>query len=72
MKVNITLELRDKEQAHYFEKYLRNMFVNGEVIDFINLPGTKELYKTDPIFKKLVKNVKDAQRVKNEYINKMN
>ena len=72
MRVNITLEVKDKEQAHHLEKYLRYNMFPDKVVDFINLPDTKELYETDPIFRKLVKNVKDAKRVKNEYINKMN
>ena len=70
--VNITLKLRNAEQAHFLEIYLRDKMFPNQVVDFINLPDTKELYENDPIFKKLVKNVKDAQRVKNEYVNKMN
>ena len=70
--VNITIELRDKQQAHDFEKYLREHILSEHNINFTNLPDTKELYETDSYFKKLVKNVKDAQRIRNEYINTHN
>jgi hypothetical protein len=33
---------------------------------------TDELYKNDPIFKKLVHNVKISTKLRDEYINKMN
>ena len=70
--VNITIELRDKQQAHDFEKYLKNNMLVGYNISFTNLPDTKELYETDKYFKKLVKNVKDANKIKNDYINENN
>lgn len=34
------------------------------------LPNTQTIYDTDEVFKKLVKNVKNAQRQRDEYINK--
>ena len=71
MKVNITLELKDKEQAHHLENYLRNNMFPDKVVSFINLPNTDSL-KDDPIYKKLYKNVKDAKNRLYEYITKMN
>ena len=68
IKINITLEI-EKEELNNLEDVLRNRY---NVIDLSILPDTKELYNNDPIFKKLVKAVRDAQRVKNDYINEHN
>ena len=68
IKINITLEI-EKEELNTLEDVLRNRY---NVIDLSILPDTKELYNNDPIFKKLVKAVRDAQRVKNDYINEHN
>lgn len=70
-KIAIVIELRDAEQSHHFEKYIREMFPNG-VISYSNIPGTSELYESNTTFKKLVKNVKTAQRIRDEFINKHN
>ena len=67
--VNITIELRDAQQSHDFEKYLRDHMLPEYTINYTNLPDTKKLYEDDKHFKKLVKNVKDANRIKNDYIN---
>ena len=69
MIVNITIELRDSQQSHDFEIYLRNHMFPEYNISYTNLPDTKKLYEDDKHFKKLVKNVKDANRIKNDYIN---
>ena len=66
--VSVLLKLKDKEQSHYFEKYLRQMYFDGEVISYANLPDTEEKYKTDPVFKKLVDNVRKAKRERDNYI----
>ena len=54
---------------HSFESYLRE---NMEVIDFKILPSTEKLYKEDSHFKKLVKEVSKAQRIRDVYINDHN
>lgn len=66
--INITLKI-DPTEILSFEDVLRNRY---EVISFKHLPNTEKLYETDPLFKRMVKNVKDAQRVRDEYINNMN
>jgi len=65
--VSILLKLRDKKQSHYFEKYLRQMFYDGEVISYENLPNTDHL-KDDPVYKKLVANAKKVKRERDNYI----
>jgi len=71
--VSIVLKLRDSEQSHYLEKYLReSMFTDGEVISYANLPNTEKLYESSTTFKKLVKGVKDAQRLRDNYIHENN
>jgi hypothetical protein len=64
-KLNITLEL-DHFEAPSFESWLRN---NVKVLDFIVVPDTSDLYKNDPVFKKLSKCVKDAKKARDRYYN---
>lgn len=64
-KVNVTLNI-ESEQILNFENWLRQ---NTDVIDFKIIPDTKELYEKDEHFKKLVKAVKDAQLIRDRYIN---
>jgi hypothetical protein len=64
-KLNITIEIDDYENP-YFERWLRN---NLNVLDFMVVPDTSELYKTDPVFKKLSKCVKDAKKARDRYYN---
>ena len=61
--LNITLKI-DKHSVIDFENWLRN---NLEVISFNHIRDTNNLYKEDDTFKKLVKNVKDAVKVKDVY-----
>jgi len=63
--LNITLKIEDHEIIP-FESWLREQL---EVIDFKILPDTEQLYLTDNTFKKLVKEVKKAQRLRDVYIN---
>jgi len=70
--VSIVLKLKDKQQSHYFEKHLRNMFFNGEVISYADLPDTDKLYESSEHFKTLIKGVKKAQRLRDDYIQKHN
>jgi hypothetical protein len=68
--VSIVLKLRDAEQSHYFEKYIREMYFDGEVISYSNLPDTQEMYENNPAFKKLVKAEKKAKKAKADFIHK--
>tara|TARA_R110000851_G_scaffold257058_1_gene409566 strand:- start:219 stop:437 length:219 start_codon:yes stop_codon:yes gene_type:complete len=68
--VNITIELKDAQQSHDFEKYLRGHMLPEYKIDFVNLRNTKQLYEDDKYFRKLVKNAKEANKIKNDYIYK--
>lgn len=65
MTVNLTIEL-SPEKINSFENWLRNTV---KVIDFRVIPETKELYDNDPIFRKIVKGIKDAQLIRDRYIN---
>lgn len=66
--INITLKIEENQLLN-FENWLRQ---NLEVIDLKILPSTENLYKSDDHFKKLVKAVKVAQRVRDLYINDHN
>lgn len=66
--VNITLKIHE-HSIPGFEYWLDQ---NLEVIRFKIVPDTEELYNSDETFKKLVKNVKKAERERNDYINKYN
>ena len=70
-KVAILLELESDEQSHHFEKYIRNMFPSG-VISYANLPDTSKLYEDNTTFKKLVKGVKTAQKLRDDFIHENN
>jgi hypothetical protein len=64
-KLNITIELEDFETPA-FEHWLNDQ-VN--VLDFLVVPDTSDLYKNDPVFKKLSKYVKDAKKARDRYYN---
>jgi hypothetical protein len=66
--VNITFKL-DESQINNFDNWFRSQV---EVIDFKILPDTEKLYSEDSHFKALVKSVKDAQRIRDQYINEHN
>ena len=66
MTVNLTIENLTEEESYHLENMLRKHY---EVKDFKVLPDTKNLYDTDTVFKKLVKGVKDAQLIRDRYIN---
>lgn len=61
--INITIKL-DKHDVANFESWLRH---NLEVINFQHIRDTNKMYLEDNTFKKLVKTVKDAQRVRDTY-----
>lgn len=66
--INMTFKI-DETQVTNFENWFRHQ---EEVIDFKILPNTEKLYEEDKHFQKLVKTVKDAQRVRDQYINEKN
>jgi len=66
--INMTFKM-DEENIVRFESWFRQQ---EEVIDFRIIPDTSKLYEEDSNFKKLVKAVKDAQRVRDVYINEHN
>jgi hypothetical protein len=67
--VNLTIELADEEESHKFDSWIRE-YVN--VKDYKIIPDTKELYKNDSFFKKIVDANKKAKRTINRYINDHN
>ena len=66
--INITLKIEEHELTD-FESWLRQQL---EVISLKIIPDTEQLYLNDPIFKKLVHNVKISTKLRDEYINKVN
>ena len=66
--INITLKI-EPENVSYFESWLRHEY---EVIDLKILPETEKLYETSKPFQQLVKNVKNAQRERDIFINENN
>ena len=63
--INFTIELED-EYVTALENYLNNNF---NLISYRVVTDTRELYKSDPVFKKLVKMEKSAKVAKEKYIN---
>ena len=66
--VNCTLKIEACE-VHNFESFLRGKL---DIIDYKILPSTEKLYNEDSHFKKLVKEVSKAQRIRDVYINEKN
>jgi hypothetical protein len=66
--VNIVLKVSDIE-LNKLDETLRSLY---EVIDFKILPNTEKLYNESTHFKKLIKTVKDAQRIRDNFINEHN
>jgi len=66
--INITIKIH-KEDVVNFENWLHQQL---EVISFNHIQDTSQMYKEDATFKKLVKAVKEAQKVKDEYAIKNN
>jgi ribosomal protein S6 len=63
--INMTFKM-DATQVNNFENWFRQQ---EEVIDFKILPNTEKLYEDDKHFQEIVKKVKAAQKVRDEYIN---
>ncbi len=66
--VNATFKI-DEFQLTEFDSWFRNHY---DVVDLKILPNTEQLYLSDPIFKKLVHNVRTCTKLRDEYINKVN
>ena len=66
MTVNLTIENLTDDESYHLENMLRKHY---KVRDFKVLPDTKSLYDTDPVFQKIVKGIKDAQLIRDRYIN---
>mgnify|MGYP003631723732 CR=1 FL=1 len=62
--VNITIEIDDFDMVG-FESQLRQWL---KVIDFTILPDSKDLYNTDPIYKKMWKKLKEDKKAIYNYI----
>jgi hypothetical protein len=67
--VNLTIELADEEESRKFDSWIREYVT---VKDYKIIPDTKELYKNDSFFKKIVDANKKAKRTINRYINDHN
>ena len=66
--INLTFRMEESEIVN-FENWFRH---HVEVIDLRILPDTESLYENDKTFQSIVRTLKKAQRVRNEYINKHN
>jgi len=66
--INVTLKIDDTELIN-FESWLNQQL---EVIKLVIIPDTNELYESDEYFRNIVKSVKKAQKIRDEYINKNN
>ncbi len=64
--INITIVADSTEQLFDIEKAISR---NYNVSSIKYLPDTKDLYDNDPVFRKLVKGVKDATLIKDRYLN---
>tara|TARA_R110002051_G_scaffold318173_1_gene400173 strand:+ start:485 stop:694 length:210 start_codon:yes stop_codon:yes gene_type:complete len=67
-KVSIVIELEDDEQSAELELEMNSMF---HVLSWSNLQNTDDIQE-DPIYKKLRKNRKLAQKLEYEYVDKNN
>ena len=66
MVVNITIEGLTEDESYHLDNMLRKHY---SVKDFKVLPDTNKLYDTDPVFRKIVKGIKEAQLIKDRYYN---
>jgi hypothetical protein len=67
--VNLTVECDSPEQAHYFEAFVASQVT---LKDYRIVSDTKELYDKDPVFRAISKGLKDAKKIRNDYINEHN
>jgi len=71
-RINITIEIEDSD---YVELNLRSALIEllgRSMTDYKVIKDTRELYKNDPNFMKIVKAEKKAKKIKQDYIHKYN
>jgi len=71
-RINITIEIEDSD---YVELNLRSALIEllgRSMTDYKVIKDTRELYKNDPNFMKIVKAEKKAKKIKQDYIHKHN
>ena len=66
--INLTFRMEESEIVN-FENWFRH---HVEVIDMKILPDTESLYENDKTFQSIVRTLKKAQRVRDNYINEKN
>tara|TARA_R110000851_G_scaffold316151_4_gene479093 strand:+ start:716 stop:928 length:213 start_codon:yes stop_codon:yes gene_type:complete len=66
-KANFTIEYDSDEQLYHFELFLKQQI---KVTDFRIIPDSKDLYNTDPIYKKMWKQLKKDKNAMYDYIKK--
>ena len=66
--INLTFRMEESEIVN-FENWFRH---HVEVIDLRILPDTESLYENDKTFQSIVRTLKKAQRVRDNYINEKN
>ena len=64
-KSNFTIEYESDEQLYHFELFLKQQIT---VTDFRIIPDAKDLYNTDPTYKKMWKKLKDDKIAMYNYI----
>ena len=81
MQVQGQLEVCDLDECDFFQVKIEDYEIQPfeywlnqqlEVIKLVIIPDTNELYESDEYFRNIVKNVKKAQKIRDEYINKNN
>tara|TARA_R110001632_G_scaffold121686_2_gene234334 strand:- start:563 stop:790 length:228 start_codon:yes stop_codon:yes gene_type:complete len=66
--INVTLKI-DSSELFKFQELILSKY---ELINLKVLPSTNLMYEEDTHFQKLVKAVKSAQKIRDEYINENN
>jgi len=66
--INVTLEISEMHLTD-LERYLERTF---NLISFRVIPDTVDLYENDKYFKNIIKNVKKATQIRDNYINQYN
>ena len=69
MKLNITIEIDDKEEAQAVVEFI-SKYTN--VHDWMILTDTSAMYKADSFYRGLAKVQKKSKQVLNDYINENN
>ena len=69
MKVNLTVEMADKEETLAFINFIEQ---HANIIDWSVLTDTKKMYAEDCFFKNITNTFNRAKKVRNDYINNNN